>query len=166
MENWKDIPEYEDFFMISDHGNIFSKRTNKVLKIHVNKQGYCTVSTRIGGRTGKAVCFKIHRLVALLFLDNSENKPEVNHKDGNKQNNHHENLEWVTSSENMQHAYDNGLANARSGETNTQSKLTDEQANVIRTRRANGEKCVDLAKEYGVHHMQISRITRNISYKN
>jgi hypothetical protein len=53
--------------------------------------------------------FLIHRLVAQTFIPNPENKPEVNHKDGNKHNCYYKNLEWVTPSENKQHAFDTGL---------------------------------------------------------
>lgn len=109
MEEWKDVVGYEGLFQVSNLGNVFSKRTNKLLKHSVSKKGYCLIASKIGGRTGKNVCFKVHRLVAEAFLDNEQNKLYVNHKDGCKTNNNVLNLELCTSSENMQHAYDHGL---------------------------------------------------------
>lgn len=85
-------------------GNIYSKYRNS---------GYVKMHTKIDKSTGYVLCggsLKVHRLVALAFLPNPENKPQVNHKDGNKLNNSVENLEWATQSENMIHAYKNGLA--------------------------------------------------------
>lgn len=121
MEVWKDVVGYEDYFMVSNLGAVFSKRSNKLLKQTKNKSGYLTIATRIGGRTGKAICFRIHRLVADAFLDpptkeqlqwaetTAYKKVLVNHKDGDKLNNTVNNLEWVTSSENTQHAINTGL---------------------------------------------------------
>lgn len=121
VEEFKDVVGYEDYFMVSNLGAVFSKRSNKLLKQTKNKSGYLTIATRIGGRTGKAICFRIHRLVADAFLDpptkeqlqwaetTKYKKVLVNHKDGDKLNNTVSNLEWVTGSENTQHAISAGL---------------------------------------------------------
>ena len=60
-------------------------------------------------KNGKEKLFRVHRLVAMAFLPNPNNLPQVNHKDGNKQNNSVDNLEWCEQSDNMKHAYKNGL---------------------------------------------------------
>jgi len=165
MEIWKDVVGYEDYFQISNEGRLYSKRTQKILKQTISKTGYYTVSTRFGGRTGVVKCFKMHRLVADAFIYNPLEKPVVNHIDGNKLNNNVGNLEWVTDSENSRHAHRTGLVKVKCGTANSNSKLSDEQVNEIRMRRANGETCKYLGEVFGVHHMQISRIYRNISYK-
>ena len=78
----------------------------KELKTQVDKNGY--VRVRLSHR-GEKVTLKMHREVAIVFLPNPENKPQVNHKDGNKQNNNVANLEWCDNSENQIHAIDSGL---------------------------------------------------------
>lgn len=78
----------------------------KLLKVTKDKNGYMRVSTSVGGEKRT---WKVHRLVATSFLDNPDDLPCVNHKDGNKNNNHVDNLEWVSYSENTQHAVDTGL---------------------------------------------------------
>lgn len=134
MEELKDIPGLEEYFQITKQGQIWSKRTNKFLKQTVGKTGYYTISTKIGGRKGVPKCFKVHRLVAQTYIDNPENKPYVNHIDGNKLNNCVSNLEWCTASENVQHAYDIGLKISAppKGENSHAAKLTDEQVKQIR----------------------------------
>lgn len=165
MEIWKDVVGYEEYFQISNEGRLFSKRSHKVLKQTISKTGYYTVSTKIGGRTGISKCFRIHRVVAEAFLVNPQNKETVNHIDGNKLNNNLSNLEWATYSENSQHAFKTGLASGKRGTASVNSKLSDEQVAEIRIRRANGETCRYLGEVFGVHHMQISRISRNVAYK-
>lgn len=119
-EIFKDVVGYEDYFMVSNLGNLFSKRSNRLLKLHIAKSGYVTVATRIGGRTGKSICFRIHRLVAEAFLPIPEHLKEyvnstyygkipVNHINGIKTDNRLENLEWCTYSENTKHAIATGL---------------------------------------------------------
>lgn len=103
QEIWKDVVGYEDYFKISSLGNLFSKRTNKILKQHIGKRNRKAVSTRIGGRSGVNICFSIHRLVAEAFIPNPDNKPEVNHIDCDPLNNVVSNLEWATREENLQH---------------------------------------------------------------
>ena len=93
-------------YIVHLDGRVYSNKSRKYLKPGMMTSGYRYVNLRING---KSVSHSIHRLVAQKFLDNPENKPQVNHKDGNKLNNHVSNLEWVTVSENSKHAYNNGL---------------------------------------------------------
>lgn len=106
MENWKNIPEYENLYLISDLGNVKSLYTNKILKPSFDKFGYARFSAT---KNKKQKTLRIHRLVAELFIKNLNNLPQVNHKNGDKSNNSKNNLEWCTDSENKFHAYKHGL---------------------------------------------------------
>ena len=107
MEEWRDIPGYESFYQVSNLGNVRSIRFNKIRNMKSwDSNGYRAVELYLNNN-GYTV--GIHRLVALAFIPNPENKPEVNHKDRNRSNNNVENLEWVTQSENIAHAYRNGV---------------------------------------------------------
>ena len=101
MEIWKDIKDYEGYYQISSEGRVKSLVTNKILIGDTNNLGYkrVTLYTPIKKR------FFIHRLVALHFCEGYADNLVVNHKDGDKQNNRAENLEWVTHSQNDLHAY-------------------------------------------------------------
>lgn len=109
-EDWRDIKGYEGKYQISNMGNVKSLnyhrgKSERILKPRYpsppqNEYGYVVLS-----KNNKVQHFYIHRLVAEYFLDNPQNKPYVNHKDGNKHNNNVENLEWVTPLENNLHAY-------------------------------------------------------------
>ena len=107
-EIWKDLYGFEDYYKISSNGNMFSKRANRELKLNYKKNGYVYCETNV---QSEVKTHRVHRLVAKTFLDNRENKPYVNHKDGNKSNNIVENLEWVTGTENNKHAIKTGLVN-------------------------------------------------------
>lgn len=105
QEIWKDIQGFENLYKVSTDGRI-KARTGKIIKPYNNGFGYLTVHLY---KDGESHSRKIHRLVAEAFISNPERKPQVNHIDGDKSNNHVDNLEWATQSENMQHAYSNGL---------------------------------------------------------
>jgi hypothetical protein len=92
-------------YSISDSGEVRKDTTNYIMKLQI-QQGYNHVTIQINGKPKR---FRVHRLVAEAFIPNPENKPYVNHIDGNRQNNLAENLEWVTPAENTQHAINTGL---------------------------------------------------------
>lgn len=111
-EIWKDIEGYEGFYKISNLGRVKSLPRNgtvnkeRIMVNRVNKTGYWTIHLR---RLGVSKYLKIHRLIAIAFIEKVEGKDVINHKDGNKLNNSIDNLEWCTHSENAQHAHDTGL---------------------------------------------------------
>lgn len=102
----KEILNYPNY-LISDEGLVYSKHKKGYLAIDYNKQvDYPQVSL---WKNNKSTTFYIHRLVAIAFIPNPNNLPEVNHIDGNRRNNHVSNLEWVDSSGNKLHAIRTGL---------------------------------------------------------
>ena len=127
-EKWITIKEYNDY-KVSNYGNILSFKQNKekLLNLISDKKGYLIISLF---KNNIQKNFRINRLVAQTFLPNPESKPEINHIDGNKQNNYVDNLEWVTHSENMKHAYKLGLC-FQKGEKNNASKLTNNDVLMI-----------------------------------
>ena len=112
-EIWKEIEGFEGRYEISTHGNCRSLQDNHgrqrirnvALSPSWNKQ-YLQIQLFIKDKGTKVL---VHRAVALAFIPNPENKPQINHIDGNKCNNHISNLEWCTCAENIQHAHDTGL---------------------------------------------------------
>lgn len=114
-ELWKDIEGYKGLYKISNIGRVRSKERynlrgklikSKIRKPFINNNGYLRVNLSKKNLTKN---YSLHRLVALHFISNPDNKEQVNHIDGNKQNNCINNLEWVTASENMKHSYDIGI---------------------------------------------------------
>lgn len=100
-EEWKPIKGLH--YEVSSFGNIRNSESHKLIsQFDKNGEGYIRVNLFSNGKKKR---YFIHRLVAETFIPNPENKPQVNHKDGNKQNNELSNLEWVTCSENGLHYY-------------------------------------------------------------
>lgn len=104
LENveWREILESTGKYLISNLGEVLHKRKNRIVRPWVNNNGYQMVS--FTNKDKKVVHRAIHRLVMENFSLNPDQKPQVNHKDGIKTNNHLSNLEWVTQSENQNHA--------------------------------------------------------------
>ena len=100
MEIWKEIPDYEGLYWVSNQGRAKNKY-NKLLKLGTDCKGYMKIWLT---KDGKQKSFRFHRLVATLFIPNPNNLPEVNHIDENKANNCATNLEWCTRSYNVNHS--------------------------------------------------------------
>ena len=106
---WKDVLGYEGRYEVNTLGQVKATKSGKILSPQLGGNGYYKVGLRkqVGGIKTREI---LHRLVATAFIPNPHNKPQVNHIDGNKLNNNVCNLEWVTASENSQHAFDTGLS--------------------------------------------------------
>lgn len=110
--SWKRLiyqgKDYGDYYLVSNTGEIKGVKTGKIRSKNILHTGYYFVSGSLGSRENK-ITFKIHKAVAETFIPNPHNLPIVNHKDGNKLNNHVSNLEWCTNQENVIHAIELGL---------------------------------------------------------
>jgi hypothetical protein len=92
-------------YLIDENGNIYNKKTKKFLNGSIKKNGYKSVKLTIDGIKKD---YLVHRLVALTYLENPDNFPQVNHKDRNKLNNNITNLEWINASDNISHTFITG----------------------------------------------------------
>lgn len=171
-EIWKDIDGYEGLYQVSNLGRFRSlpRRTRnrmgyylskeKILKYDSLSAGYQRVN--LVDANGKTKTFsRAHRLIAKAFVPNPENKPEVNHINGIKNDNRLENLEWVTRQENSQHAHDTGLCNPALGEANGKSKLKAREALQIRALLNRGKlSMTTIGRLYGMSNGCVNRIRR------
>ena len=113
-EIWKDIPGYEGLYQVSNRGNVKSlarfdpenphgsRSKERILKFDITEHNSTSYARVTLSKYGTTIRFLVHRLVALVFIPNPDNKPFINHIDNNGLNNSIENLEWVTPSENME----------------------------------------------------------------
>jgi hypothetical protein len=164
-EKWRDISGYEGIYKVSDLGKVksFHRKSPMILKQTLTKEGYMRLELNNSGISKK---FTVHRLVAAAFVDNPENKKEVNHIDGNKQNNTKSNLEWNTSSENQLHAFDTGLQKGRKGSNHHNAKLVAKDVIEIRRLYNLGTyKQVELAQLYGLHPRYVNLIIKKRRWK-
>jgi hypothetical protein len=161
MEVWKDIKGYEGLYQVSNLGRVkslcyYGGKKEKIIKGGVNPQGYIIIGLN---KNNKRTSYTEHRLVALAFLDNPNNYPVINHKNGIKTDNRVENLEWCTYQQNTIHAFETGLKFGYKGEKHGMCKLTNDQVLAI---RADNRLHRIIAKEYNVDR---STIGYGIIYK-
>lgn len=156
---WKIINEFPDY-KISNFGNVKRIKKSKQNNVKLNcllsprkdHRGYLYINLY---RNRRRFTRKIHRLVFETF--NGKISKEINHKDGDKENNFIDNLEDITKSENIKHAYENGLMN-HIGENHNRAKLTNSDIYEIRKLADNGLKQKVIAKIFGVAQQTVSKI--------
>lgn len=131
---WKKIPNYDGIYEVNNVGQIRNTTSGKVLKQHENPLGYKFIRLSKNGVSKK---YRVHRLVAICFLENPENKPFINHLDSNPRNNQLDNLQWCTQSENIQHAYDHGNKTPTKNRIGSKMGTTSKYHNVYLDRTRN-----------------------------
>lgn len=153
-EVWK---SYDNNYLVSSLGNVWSIRREILLKQSLDGYGYKTV-------TINSITTKVHRMVAIVFLGKPENNLTVNHKNGIKADNRLENLEWMTSAENNKHASETGLVAYGS---NVHTALLDnskvEAIKLLFVEYSLGD--TEIGKIFGVNNSTISNIRRKIAWK-
>lgn len=103
-----DIKGYEGQYAIDELGRVYSYKRKRFNSLVRDKKGYLRIGLRDSNNNQKRTAFLVHRLVAMTYLPNEQNKKEVNHKNNIRSDNSVYNLEWVTREENNQHAWDHG----------------------------------------------------------
>lgn len=175
-ELWRDIKGYEGYYQVSNTGRVRSvTRTllyntgkyymlrGKLLSLPLDSHGYPNLALN---RDGISHRVRVHQLVAQAFISGFRPLSIINHIDGNKTNNHLDNLEIVTSKENTAHARRIGLINDY-GEKHALSKLTNQEADIIRKRYKDSIITMkELAEEYGVCAQTICNIVHFKAYNN
>lgn len=135
----------------------------RILRLGKGTNGYAFAHCRV---INKSYFLYPHRVVALHFLEQTDSKKQVNHKDCNKLNNHIDNLEWCTQRENMQHASANGLCFSNCGEMNGRHKLSNENIKEIISLKKLGYTNQSLGEKFGVSNSRISDIWNGKAWKN
>ena len=173
----KQVKGYEGLYEVNENGNVFSverivvsgknekcvrKFERKEKAQRRDKYGYFRVSL---SKEGKVKAISVHRIVAMTFIEGNQNLT-VNHKDGDKLNNHFSNLEFISRSENTKHAHRIGIVPKgvrKVGTENKKAKLTEIQVKEIRESNLSLRK---LANAYNVHHSVIFGIKKGTRYFN
>lgn len=150
MQVWIRITSYPNY-AVSSKGEVKNINTGRVLRPLTLTKGYLGVRLY---HEGKGKTLKIHRLVALAFLSNPDDLPQVNHKDGDKSNNAVHNLEWCSNEYNMRHAADNGLLNK---ESQFKQKY---DASEFRKCKGDGMTISAIARKFGCKRDTVYRLLR------
>lgn len=176
-ELWKDVPGFEGIYQVSTLGNVkvldrlvlnsrygeelHIKRKGKVLKLSISKKakGYYVASLTTNNKTKQ---FFVHRLVASAFIGPLPEGLFVNHIDGNKLNNIPSNLEYVTTSENLLHAFKNGLNTSR--KRTRRCSLSDEQVRQIRDMYKEGLSVTEIGRRVGYKPSRVTELLNGKRY--
>lgn len=168
-EVWKTIPEFPNY-KASNLGRVKSidrldtigrPRKGKILSPSFDQKKYHQV---VVYKDGKPYTRKVHRLIALAFIPNPENKPEVNHKNLDSLDNSVGNLEWCTASENQKHVYANG-ARCIKGDNHPRKKVTSKDVLKIRNELKNKYKNSEIAKMYNISPTTVGDIISRKTWK-
>lgn len=176
IEEWKDIIGYEGLYQVSNLGryksfcrfgnfHLGNGNDSFISKQTFNKDKYLTCALT---KKNKMKTITIHRLVAIHFIPNPENKPEVNHdtETGDKTKNMFWLLKWATTKENSEHAWKNGLIVGRKGMKHPISKLTDKEVLEIRSKYIPRIYTLKmLSEEYGIKRTSLSYIIKRKTWK-
>lgn len=167
------VINYEEYYEVDDMGNVFRKEMNAIKNLKQGvviakmKRKKCSQQKQRGYhyvhlcKNNVKNAFLVHRLVAIAFIPNPNNYPQVNHIDGNKSNNSVSNLEWCSVLQNMRHSWDIGLRKSKSLEQSPRAKLVNNDVeHIIKSDKKGSE----LAKQYGVSCTAIYNIRSGRSW--
>ncbi len=174
QEQWRPVPEFEGIYEASNQGRVRSldrivSRSDgakqpwrgRVLKGTLDPWGYPCVTLH---RSGKSYTRRVHRVIAATWFGPRGEDIQINHIDGDKANNAIRNLEYVTQSENVQHAYANGMMARERGEAHHMAKLTDDDVRLIR-HLAGAVSHRKLARRFGVSKGNITFIVQGRTWR-
>jgi DNA-binding CsgD family transcriptional regulator len=163
-EIWKPIEGYEDEYEVSSHGQVRSldrcrlgknkhlaKIRGKVMKQHLNKDGYYTIKCHKSGQIKKG--FLVSRLVAQMFCTGYRPELQANHKDSNRTNNYYGNLEWVTLQENIEHCHINGSG----------TRIKKDVAAQARALKMQRKSDAEIARILGIGDTTVYHLTKHLS---
>lgn len=165
--HWVDVVGYEGLYQVSKLGNVRSvgtkkgRDTNGTMSAFTTKTGYFRVSFY---KDKTEIKYPLHRLVALAFIPNPENKGTVNHINGIKTDNRSKNLEWNTITENVQHSIKTGLRKMK-GDDSVLSKITSTQVIAIRADRDAGMKPIEIVRKHGTPYHATHKVIQNKNWK-
>ena len=155
-------------YTVREDGKIFGNHTcgrgklGRELKQRLDSDGYYCITV---GTNDKRTSMKVHRIIALAFVDNPLNLPEVDHIDNNKTNNNANNLQWISSSDNKSKIPFERRSVARQGERNGRAILTENDVLNIRSLYDNGTTIADIARKYNRGHSTILNIVHRHTWK-
>lgn len=162
-EEWRPIPiQGYPNYLISNYGRVYTKNYHRLMRLALRKKGY--LKAQMTSNDVQRAYF-IHRLVALAFIPNPNNYPQVNHIDSNPANNHVSNLEWCTNKMNSDHCSQMGRRKPCEGEKNGSCLLTEKKVLKIREKFKRGFTRRMLGDEFGVSPATVKDIVLRRSWK-